>query len=224
MASVGQSNSIEKVMAIGGLLFQAAIIGLLVWLVYKAYQCGTDYSQCPAFIYNIIRTGTKYDKYTGLVPMSNVEAIDDSTVTSANTCAKWCTKTYGCNGFVWNGTNCSELTDPSTVLLVPSAGDTYVIQDADHPLAGFISRPAGDDFSSNVAQRLGSVLMNTTPTVCASNCKDQAITGNCVGFSMITTSNCQLVSNISNVVTTTGVQSYVWTTFSASNYTEANFS
>lgn len=220
MASVGQS-SIEKAMAIGGLLFQAAIFGLLIWLVYKAYQCGTDNSQCSTFIYNIIRTGTKYDKYTGLVPMSNVEAIDDSKVTSANTCAKWCTKTYGCNGFVWNGTKCSQLTDPSTVLLVPSAGDTYVIQDADHPLAGFISRPAGDDFSSNVSQRLGSVLTSTDAVKCAKSCYDK-LTSNCVGFSL-TTNNCQLVSNISNVMTTTGVQSYVWTTFSASNYTEAKF-
>ena len=219
------SSSVNKAMAIGGLVFQAAILGLLIWLVYKAYQCGTDNSMCSTFIYNIIRTGTKYDKYTGLVPFSNVEAIDDSKVTSANTCANWCTKTYGCDGFVWDGTKCSQLTDPTSVLLVPSAGgDTYVIQDADHPLAGFVARPSGQDFSSNVAQRLGSMLTNTTPTLCASNCKDQAITGNCVGFSMITTSNnCQLVSNIANVVTTTGVQSYVWTTLSASNYTEAKF-
>jgi len=218
------SSTVGKAMAIGGLVFQAAIIGLLIWLVYKAYQCGTDNSQCSTFIYNIIRTGTKYDKYMGLVPVSNVEAIDDSKVTSANTCAKWCTKTYGCNGFVWNGTTCSQLTDPTSALLVPSTGDTYVVQDADHPTAGFVARPAGQDFSSNVAQRLGSMIINTTPTLCASNCKDQAITGNCVGFSMITTSNnCQLVSNIANVVTTTGVQSYVWTTLSASNYTLAKF-
>ena len=208
-------------MAIGGLLFQAAIIGLLVWLVYKAYQCGTDNSMCSTFIYSILRTGTKYDKYTGLVPVSNVEAIDDSKVTSANTCAKWCTKTYGCNGFVWNGTTCSQLTDPSTVLLAPSTGDTYVIQDADHPAAGFIARPAGEDFSSNVAQRLGSLLTSTDAIKCSKSCFDK-FTSNCVGFSL-TTNNCQLVSNISNVVTTTGVQSYVWTTFSSSNYKEAKF-
>ena len=218
---MADSSSVNKAMAIGGLVFQAAIIGLLIWLVYKAYQCGTDNSQCSTFIYNIIRTGTKYDKYTGLVPVSNVEAIDDSKVTSANTCAKWCTKTYGCNGFVWNGTTCSQLTDPSTVLLVPSAGDTYVIQDADHPLAGFVARPTGDDFSSNVAQRLGSVLTSTDAAKCSKSCYDK-LTSNCVGFSL-TTNNCQLVSNISNVVTTTGVQSYVWTTLSASNYTEAKF-
>jgi hypothetical protein len=70
------SSTVNKAMAIGGLVFQAAIIGLLIWLVYKAYQCGTDNSMCSTFIYNIIRTGTKYDKYTGLVPFSNVEAIE----------------------------------------------------------------------------------------------------------------------------------------------------
>jgi hypothetical protein len=220
---MADSSSVNKAMAIGGLVFQAAIIGLLIWLVYKAYQCGTDNSQCSTFIYNIIRTGTKYDKYTGLVPLSNVEAtIDDDKVTSANTCAKWCTKTYGCNGFVWDGTKCSQLTDTQTVLLVPSAGmDTYVVQDADHPLAGFVARPAGDDFSSNVAQRLGSVLTSTDAVNCSKSCYDK-LTSNCVGFSL-TTNNCQLVSNISNVVTTTGVQSYVWTTLSASNYKEAKF-
>jgi len=220
---MADSSSVNKAMAIGGLVFQAAILGLLIWLVYKAYQCGTDNSMCSTFIYNIIRTGTKYDKYMGLVPVSNVEAIDDSKVTSANTCAAWCTKTYGCNGFVWNGTTCSQLTDPTSALLVPSTGDTYVVQDADHPMAGFVARPAGQDFSSNVAQKLGSMLTNTNPTLCASNCKDQALTGNCVGFSMLTSNNCQLVSNIANVVTTTGVQSYVWTTLSASNYTLAKF-
>jgi hypothetical protein len=220
---MADSSSVNKAMAIGGLVFQAAILGLLIWLVYKAYQCGTDNSMCSPFIYNIIRTGTKYDKYMGLVPVSNVEAIDDSKVTSANTCAAWCTKTYGCNGFVWNGTTCSQLTDPTSALLVPSTGDTYVVQDADHPMAGFVARPAGQDFSSNVAQKLGSMLANTNPTLCASNCKDQALTGNCVGFSMLTSNNCQLVSNIANVVTTTGVQSYVWTTLSASNYTLAKF-
>ena len=218
---MADSSSVNKAMAIGGLVFQAAIIGLLIWLVYKAYQCGTDNSMCSTFIYNIIRTGTKYDKYTGLVPVSNVEAIDDSKVTSANTCAKWCTKTYGCNGFVWNGTTCSQLTDPTSALLVPSTGDTYVVQDADHPLAGFVARPAGDDFSSNVAQRLGSVLTSTDAVNCSKSCYDK-LTSNCVGFSL-TTNNCQLVSNISNVVTTTGVQSYVWTTLSASNYKEAKF-
>ena len=221
---MADSSSVNKAMAIGGLLFQAAILGLLIWLVYKAYQCGTDNSMCSTFIYNIIRTGTKYDKYTGLVPVSNVEAISDSKVTSANTCAKWCTKTYGCNGFVWNGTTCGQLTDSASVLLVPSSGDTYVIQDADHPLAGFVARPAGQDFSSNVSQRLGSMITNTNATSCAESCKDQALTGNCVGFSITTTSkNCQLVSNVANVVTTTGIQSYVWTTLSASNYTEAKF-
>jgi hypothetical protein len=214
-------SSTEKFMEISGLLFQVAIIGLLVWLVYKAYQCGTDNSMCSTFIYSILRTGTKYDKYTGLVPVSNVEAIDDSKVTSANTCAKWCTKTYGCNGFVWNGTTCSQLTDPSTVLLAPSTGDTYVIQDADHPTAGFIARPSGQDFSSNVAQRLESALTTTNATECAKSCYDK-LTSNCIGFSL-TTNNCQLVSNISNVVTTTGVQSYVWTRFSSSNYKEAKF-
>jgi hypothetical protein len=218
---MSSTDSTEKIMAIGGLLFQVAIIGLLVWLVYKAYQCGTDNSMCSTFIYSILRTGTKYDKYTGLVPVSNVEAIDDSKVTSANTCAKWCTKTYGCNGFVWNGTTCSQLTDPSTVLLAPSTGDTYVIQDADHPSAGFIARPAGEDFSSNVAQRLGSLLTSTDAIKCSKSCFDN-FTSNCVGFSL-TTNNCQLVSNISNVVTTTGVQSYVWTRFSSSNYKEAKF-
>ena len=218
---MADSSSVNKAMAIGGLVFQAAILGLLIWLVYKAYQCGTDNSMCSTFIYNIIRTGTKYDKYTGLVPVSNVEAIDDSKVTSANTCAKWCTKTYGCNGFVWNGTTCSQLTDPTSALLVPSTGDTYVIQDADHPMAGFVARPAGQDFSSNVAQRLGSVLTSTDAVNCSKSCYDK-LTSNCVGFSL-TTNNCQLVSNISNVVTTTGVQSYVWTTLSASNYKEAKF-
>jgi hypothetical protein len=216
------SSTVNKAMAIGGLLFQAAILGLLIWLVYKAYQCGTDNSQCSTFIYNIIRTGTKYDKYTGLMPLSNVEAISDDKVTSANTCAKWCTKTYGCNGFVWSGSKCAQLTDSASVLLVPAGGDTYVIQDADHPLAGFVARPAGEDFS-NIAQRLGSILVNTNPTLCASNCKDQALTGNCVGFTMLTSNNCQLVSNIANVVTTANVQSYVWTTLSASNYKEAKF-
>jgi hypothetical protein len=67
------------------------------------------------------------------------------------------------------------------------------------------------------------MLTNTNQTLCASNCKDQALTGNCVGFSMLTSNNCQLVSNIANVVTTTGVQSYVWTALGASNYTEAKF-
>jgi hypothetical protein len=209
-------------MAIGGLVFQAVIIGLLIWLVYKAYQCGTDNSMCSTFIYNIIRTGTKYDKYTGLVPVSNVEAIDDTKVTSANTCAKWCTKTYGCNGFVWNGTTCSQITDSNSVLLAPSTGDTYVNQDADHPISGFIARPSGDDFSSNVAQRLGSLLTSTDATKCAKSCYDN-LTSNCIGYSYITPSTCQLVSNISNVVTTTGVQSYVWTPLSASNYKEAKF-
>jgi hypothetical protein len=218
---MSSESSVDKAMAIGGLVFQAVIIGLLVWLVYKAYQCGTDKSMCSTFIYNIIRTGTKYDKYTGLVPASNVEAISDDKVTSANTCAKWCTKTYGCNGFVWNGTTCSQITDSKSVLLIPSAGDTYVNQDADHPIAGFIARPSGDDFSSNVAQRLGSLLTSTDATECAKSCYDK-LTSNCTGYSL-TTTNCQLVSNISNVVTTTGVQSYVWTTLSASNYKEAKF-
>jgi len=218
---MADSSTIEKVTAIAGLLFQAAIIGLLIWLVYKAYQCGTDNSQCSTFIYNLIRTGTKYDKYTGLVPVSDVETIIDSKVTSANTCAKWCTKTYGCNGFVWNGTTCGQLTDTASVLLVPSTGDTYVNKEADHPMAGFVARPAGDDFSSNVSQRLGSILTSSDATKCSKSCYDK-LTSNCVGFSL-TTNNCQLVSNISNVVTTTGVQSYVWTTFSASNYKEANF-
>ena len=209
-------------MAIGGLVFQAAILGLLIWLVYKAYQCGTDNSMCSTFIYSIIRTGTKYDKYSGLVPFSNVEAtIDDDKVTSANTCAKWCTKTYGCNGFVWNGTKCIQITDSSSVLLVPSTGDTYVNNDADHPRAGFIARPAGDDFSSNVLQRLGSLLTSTDATKCAKSCYDN-LTSNCIGYSL-TTTNCQLVSNISNVVTTTGVQSDVWTILGASNYKEAKF-
>ena len=217
------SSTVGKVMAIGGLVFQAAILGLLIWLVYKAYECSTDNSKCSTFIYSIIRSGTKYDKYNGLVPLSNVEAILDSKVTSANTCAAWCTKTYGCNGFVWDGAKCSQLNDPTSALLVPSMGDTYVVQDADHPMAGFVARPAGQDFSSNVAQKLGSLLTNTTPTACASNCKDQALTGNCVGFSMLTSNNCQLVSNIANVVTTANVHSYVWTSLSASNYSEAKF-
>jgi len=217
------SSTVDKVMAIGGLVLQAAILGLLIWLVYKAFQCGTDNSKCSTFIYNIIRSGTKYDKYSGLVPLSNVEAIIDSKVTSANTCAAWCTKTYGCSGFVWNGTTCSQLNDPASALLVPSTGDTYVIQDADHPMAGFVARPVGQDFSSNVAQKLGSLLVDTTSTACASNCKDQALTGNCVGFSMLTSNSCQLVSNIANVVTTANVQSYVWTALIASNYSEAKF-
>ena len=217
------SSTVGKVMAIGGLVFQAAILGLLIWLVYKAYECSMDNSKCSTFIYSIIRSGTKYDKYSGLVPMSDVESISDDKVTSANTCAKWCTKTYGCNGFVWNGTTCGQLNDPTSALLVPSTGDTYVVQDAGHPMAGFVARPVGQDFSSNVAQRLGSVLTSTDAVNCAKNCYDK-LTSNCVGFSMITASNnCQLVSNISNVVTTTGVQSYVWTTLGASNYKEAKF-
>jgi hypothetical protein len=222
MAEVGRSAA-EKAMAFVDILFQAAILGLLIWLVYKAYQCGTDYSQCSTFVYNIIRTGTKYDKYTGLGPMSNVEAIDDSKVTSANTCAKWCTKTYGCNGFVWRDNKCSQLTDPSTVLLVPDSADTYVIQDAEHPSAGFIARPVGDDFSVKVSQRLGSLLTATDGMKCAKACFDN-LTSNCIGFSQnITTNTCQLVSNVANVVTTTGTQSYVWTTFNSSNYKEAKF-
>jgi hypothetical protein len=161
-----------------------------------------------------------------MVSLPNMQTIDDKKVTSANTCAKWCTKTYGCNGFVWNGTTCGQITDPTSIILVPSTisgAATYIIQDADHPTTGFVARPPGENFASNVAQRLGSIILNTNPESCASNCKDQALTGNCVGYSMLTSSNCQLVSNIANVVTTANVQSYVWTTLSASNYTEAKF-
>jgi hypothetical protein len=211
---------------IAGLVFQVAIIGLIVWLVYKAYECGTDNSKCSKFVYGLIRTGTKYDKYVDRVPSTQGELINDTKVKSANTCAAWCNKTYGCNGFVWDGT-CHALAgdDPKMLTLIPAPGATlYIDQNVDHPGAGFrYIGPAGTDFSSNVSQRLGTVIPNSTITNCAKSCIDQ-MTSNCIGYSLLTTSNtCQLISNISNTVVTSNIVSYTWGTYSSTDYTEAKF-
>ena len=219
------ATTVDKAMAIAGLAFQAAIIGLLIWLVYKSYQCATDNSQCSTTVYSLIRTGTKYDKYTGQAPSSNVTAITDEKVTSANTCAKWCTKTYGCNGFVWNGSSCGQIVDEvKTIFMLPTSGnDTYFIQDADHPFAGFIASTAGVNYSNVASQLIGSMNLNTNAHDCAIQCFNLKDTSNCLGFSMITPTDCQLVSNISNAMTTTGVQSYVLGPLTASSYTDAKF-
>lgn len=221
------SSTADKVMAFAGLGFQIVIIGLLIWLLVKAYQCATDNSTCPKFVYGLIRTGTKYDKYTDHAPATLGDAITDSKVKSANTCANWCTGTYGCKGFVWDGSTCSAVPgdDPKTVTLIPSRGvTTYINTNENHPSAGFrYITPAGTDFSSNVSQRLGTVLTNTDITKCATECINK-MTSNCIGFSFLTTSNtCQLVSNIANTVITSNMMSYTWTTLSSSDYSEAKF-
>jgi hypothetical protein len=168
------------------------------------------------------RFGTKYDKYTGMVPSSNVEAIDDDKVDSANTCAKWCTKTYGCEGFIWDGSKCGQITgEVKSQILIPGQGDTYVNHDVDHPGAGFAARPVDESFS-NVAQNIGSVTIKSS-NECARDCIKEAFTSNCVGYTMLTSSNCQLVSNISNVTTTTGAQSYVWRALTSDDYKDSNF-
>ena len=224
---MADSSTIEKVTAIGGLLLQAAIIGLLIWLVYKAYQCGTDNSQCPAFIYSIIHSGVKYDKYKGMSPLIEDTEITDKTVTSANTCAKWCTKKYGCNGFVWKESSKKCFTvpgDTKSLLMFVSDRDTYIAQEADHPVAGFIM-DIGKDFTSNVSYRLGSMMSNVSTLSCVSNCQ---ATSNCAGFTGFLRTNqenldCQLVSNVSNVVTTTGALGFTWRLLPASSYAEATF-
>lgn len=222
MAPGNTGNTTDKIIQFAGLALQAVIIGLLIWLLYKAYECGTDNSKCPKTIYGIFRIGTKYDKYAGMSPSSNVETIDDDKVTSANTCATWCTKTYGCEGFLWDGTKCSSiLSDPKSLILVPGGGDTYINQDSNHPGAGFIARPAGENFS-NVIQNIGSITTKSTLD-CAKDCVAKVFTANCVGYTMVTSTNCQLVSNISNVLSTTGAQSYVWQSLTSSNYKEAKF-
>jgi hypothetical protein len=227
--SSGGTSTADKVMQFVGLGFQVVIIGLLIWLLVKAYECGIDNSKCPKAIYNIIRTGTKYDKYTDRVPSTLGDVIDDSKVKSANTCAKWCTQTYGCNGFTWQGDNCYNLSgdDPKLLTLIPASGTTYINADVDHPGAGFAARPAGEDFSISVSQRLGSALTNTNISACAKACIDK-LTSNCIGFTMIndtnpTSNTCQLVSNVSNVMTNIGTQSYTWTTFSSSDYSDSKF-
>jgi hypothetical protein len=212
-------------MAFVGLGIQLVIVGLLIWLLVKAYECGIDNSKCPKTIYSLIRTGTKYDKYTDRVPSVLGSVIDDSKVKSANTCAKWCTQTYGCNGFTWQGDNCYNLSgdDPKLLTLIPASGTTYINADVDHPGAGFrYITPVGTDFS-NVSQRLGSVLTNSTITDCAKACIDK-MTSNCIGYSFLTTSNtCQLVSNIANTVVTSNMMSYTWTTFTSSDYADSKF-
>jgi hypothetical protein len=223
--SSGGTSTADKVMQFVGLGFQVVIIGLLIWLLVKAYECGIDNSKCPKAIYNIIRTGTKYDKYTDRVPSTLGDVIDDSKVKSANTCANWCTQTYGCNGFTWQGDKCYNLSgdDPKLLTLIPASGTTYINADVDHPGAGFrYITPVGTDFS-NVSQRLGSVLTNSTITDCAKACIDK-MTSNCIGYSFLTTSNtCQLVSNIANTVVTSNMMSYTWSTFSSSDYSDSKF-
>lgn len=217
----------DKIMAFVGLGLQLVVIGLLIWLVYKAYECASDNSKCSKTIYSIIRTGTKYDKYTDHVTSTQGDIIDDSKVTSANTCAKWCTSTYGCNGFVWRDGKCYQTPGDSTkaLLLIPdSAGVTYINHDADHPVAGFrYITPLGKDFSSNVAQRLGDIITATTIPDCALKCIEK-LESNCIGYSYLTSAKtCQLVSNIANTVITSNMMSYTWTTLSSTDYTDANF-
>lgn len=223
MGSDGAST-VQKVMEFAGLGLQLVIICLLLWLVYKGYECASDNSTCSPTIYGIIRMSTKYDKYSDTGVVTPVESISDSSVTSANTCAKWCTKTYGCNGFVWNGVGCGQITaDPTTLTTIPASGTTlYVNKDIGHPTTGFVTRPAGDDFSNKVEQRLNSPTTGSI-SLCAQNCVSN-VSSNCIGFSYTISSNtCQLVSNIANVVTTTGVQSYTWGTIPSTAYSAASF-
>jgi|694.fasta_scaffold04125_2 hypothetical protein len=223
----GGSSTAEKIMAFAGLGLQLVIIGLLIWLVYKAYECATDNSKCSKTVYSIIRTGTKYDKYTDYITSVQGELIDDSDVKSANTCAKWCTKTYGCNGFVWRDDKCYQTPgdDTKNLLLIPdSTGATYINKDADHPIAGFrYITPVGKDFSSNVEQRLGDIITATTIPDCALKCIEK-LESNCIGYSYLTTAKtCQLVSNIANTVITSDMMSYTWTTLSSTDYKDAKF-
>ena len=224
---MAESGTAYKIMAFAGLGLQLAIIGLLIWLVYKAYECASDNSTCSKAVYGIIRTGTKYDKYKDHVTSTQGELIDDSKVTSANTCAKWCTKTYGCNGFVWQDGKCYQTPgdDTKTLLLIPdSTGTTYINKDADHPGSGFrYITPVGTDFSSNVEQRLGNIITATTIPDCALKCIEE-LESNCIGYSYLTTAKtCQLVSNIANTVITSNMMSYTLTTLSSSDYTDAKF-
>jgi hypothetical protein len=222
-----RASTIAKVTELAGLGLQVVIIGLLIWLVYKAYECGTDNSKCSRTIYSFIRTGTKYDKYTNLTTSTQGELVDDSKVTSANTCAKWCTATYGCNGFVWANGKCFQTPEDDTksLILVPmESSATYINKDADHPVAGFkYKAPAGTDFSSNVAQRLGDLISSVTNLECALGCIEKK-ESNCIGYSYLTTSNtCQLVSNIANTVITTNMMSYTWSSLTSDDYTDSKF-
>jgi hypothetical protein len=226
MAEGGISTT-DKIIAFAGLGIQLVVIGLLIWLVYKAYECASDNSKCSKTIYSIIRTGTKYDKYSKFSPSTAGELIDDSDVTSANTCAKWCTKTYGCNGFFWVGDKCYQTPgeDTKTLLLIPNNDTTtYINHDVDHPTAGFrYITPVGTDFSSNVEQKLGDIITATTIPDCALKCVEK-LESNCIGYSYLTSAKtCQLVSNIANTVITSNMMSYTWTTLSSSDYTDAKF-
>lgn len=225
---MGETSTADKVMEFAGLGLQLVIIGLLIWLVYKAYECASDNSTCAPSIYALIRTGTKYDKYKDKIPSSRGDVIDDKDVKSANTCAKWCTKTYGCNGFIWKDDSCYELVggdESKKIVLIPdSTASTYINADVDHPGSGFrYITPVGTDFSSNVQQRLGDIITATTISDCALKCIDK-LESNCIGYSFLNTNKtCQLVSNIANTVITSNMMSYTWSTLSSSDYSDAKF-